>query len=290
MADQQQTALAQFKHALQIRAADFKKLLPANVSVDRFMATAQMAVAKDPKLLTYDQTSLFFALREACRLGFEIGDRGMYLVPFKQGGVMKVVPIPSWKALCTAVRNAENGPRLVPEVVREGDRIEIRKGTKPEIIHEPRYSGDDEPIKLVYSVAMFPDGSYDFEVMSREQIEKVRSMALAKSTNPDASPWTTWPDEQARKTVLKRHVKRLDISPKVAAMVEADNRYESGESPIIDVTAEVNEEPAPQPTVSKVREAISKAAQKPQTFEIKKPAERQPGDDGDDVPNFQDIP
>ena len=281
MADSTQVALAQFKQALSLRASDFKKLLPPHVSLDRFCATAQMAIAKDPKLLTYDQVSLFFAIREAARLGVEIGDRGMYLVPFKG----KVVGIPSYKALVTLAKNAKDGPRIYAEVVREGDLIVIKRGTSPSIEHQPLYDGTERKVSLVYAVARFPDGTCDFEVMERWEIGAVMDMALGKMSNPDGSPWTTWPEEQSKKTVIKRLCKRLDIAPEMQDAVQRDNDFEAGKPVIMDVTAEVAE-PTPQPTVTKVREALSKAAT---ATEAKKTVGRQPGDD-DDVPNFQEIP
>lgn len=289
MAEKMMNPLTLMKSALQARVSDYRAMLPPGTSPERFVRTALIALAKNPYLMSpdIDRNSLFVALQEACRLGLEIGDRGMHLVPFKG----KVQAIPDWKGLCTLAKRAKNGPRLVARVVRDGDRFDIHEGTDPKIDHQPRYDGQDRQPLGVYAVATFPDKSYDFEYMEWWEVSEIRERALATKKNKDQTPWTTDPIEMGKKTVLKRLCKRLDISPEFNEVVEKDNAVET-DAPIIDVDADIQAEEAPaaQPTVSKVREAISKAAQKPQTFEIKKPAERQPGDDGDDVPNFQDIP
>lgn len=213
--------MVSLKAALETRATDYKAMLPANVSPQRFIQTALLALAKSPELQSADRPSLFLALREACRYGLEIGDRGMWLTMFKS----KVVPIPSYKALITLAKRSHGGPRLVARLVRDGDKFHVFQGTNARIEHEVRDVGAERAVTHVYSIAHFPDGTFDFEVMEAWECEKIAKRSAAGMRGP----WGSDFGQMASKTVLKRHVKRLDISPEMAELVEADNAVESGD-------------------------------------------------------------
>lgn len=104
----------------------------------------------------------------------------------------------------------------------EGDRFEPMLGTSPGIVHIPSYTkrGDNEeaPITWVYAVAHLKAGPPKIEVMAREQVEAIR----ATSFRPKATPWVRYWGQMARKTVVRRMMNYLDLSPDIAEVIAAD--------------------------------------------------------------------
>jgi recombination protein RecT len=84
-----------------------------------------------------------------------------------------------------------------------------------------------------YSVFKLRDGSSDSEDMTVEDVEKIRN----RSKSGNNGPWKTDYDEMAKKTVIKRLLKRAPMSIELADAVQIDNRAAMGESTddIIDV-------------------------------------------------------
>jgi recombination protein RecT len=88
-------------------------------------------------------------------------------------------------------------------------------GAEPVLRHKPLVEDDGGEVTHAYAVAFFLDGSTQFEVMTRAQLEHVR-----KSSRSGASgPWAQHFEEMARKTVVRRLAKYLPLSPELAAGV-----------------------------------------------------------------------
>ena len=62
-----------------------------------------------------------------------------------------------------------------------------------------------------YCIAKLPDGDIMTEVMSAEDIYKVRD--TSKAWQKKGGPWKDWPDEMAKKTVMKRAAKSWPQTP-----------------------------------------------------------------------------
>jgi recombination protein RecT len=71
----------------------------------------------------------------------------------------------------------------------------------------------------VFAIAKTKDGGVYIEVMSRSQIEQVRSI----SRSGNNGPWASWFGEMARKTVIRRLSKRLPMSTDLAAIIQRDD-------------------------------------------------------------------
>ena len=85
-----------------------------------------------------------------------------------------------------------------------------------------------------YATAQLTDGTILFEVVTKDELDKIKAFAKAKA--PDA-PWNQWPVEQAKKTATKRLGKLMPKSSqdnrfKVAA--EIDSLQEAGKRLVID--------------------------------------------------------
>jgi len=137
---------------------------------------------------------------------------------------------------------------LWAEVVREKDEFTFTD--YPQEMRHVRYRGDgvDDPssipLKAVYSVARFRDGTEHFMVMLKDEIEKARKTS-ASAARPE-SPWNVWPAEMWKKTVLKRHCKILPMSTDRAQAlhraVELDDKAEAGIDQALEVPVEIVED------------------------------------------------
>ena len=85
---------------------------------------------------------------------------------------------------------------------------------------------DRGPVTHVYAVARLVGGGFQFDVMSRAEIEAVRSQSKAGTKGP----WVTHWDEMAKKTVIRRLFKLLPVSIEAQRAVEVDEKTDRGEA------------------------------------------------------------
>ena len=80
----------------------------------------------------------------------------------------------------------------------------------------------------VYAVARMKDGGVICEIMNMEQLAKIRKV----SRSGDNGPWKEWPEEMAKKSVLRRIAKYLPSSADVDQMFDHDSdNYELSPEP-----------------------------------------------------------
>ncbi|EFN9097341.1 hypothetical protein D3813_04040 [Escherichia coli] len=90
---------------------------------------------------------------------------------------------------------------------------ELKPGAAPDNAH---YQGNTH----VYAVARLKDGGTQFEVMTRKQIELVRSLSKAGNNGP----WVTHWEEMAKKTAIRRLFKYLPVSIEIQRAVSMDEK------------------------------------------------------------------
>jgi recombinational DNA repair protein RecT len=89
--------------------------------------------------------------------------------------------------------------------VFESDTFHVIEGTEPKLEHVPDLQAQQswESLTAVYVVAHYKDGSKDFVVIRKADIEKRRANSDAWKRNKNQSPWGQWPIEMALKTGLR---------------------------------------------------------------------------------------
>lgn len=96
-------------------------------------------------------------------------------------------------------------------------------------------------------------------MMTAEEIEAVKTQALAKLKNKESSPWCgPFEEEMWKKTAIRRHAKTLPLSPATRKALGDIEAYEEREpmGAAIDVT-----DGAPKPTrAERVNEHLRKGA------------------------------
>lgn len=207
---------------------EFERALPKHMDADRLGRIAMTTIRQNPKLLECSIPSLMGAVMQAAQLGLEPGLIGhCYLVPFYNGKMKEtdVQFIIGYKGMIDLARRSGHIESIYAHTVHENDEFEYELGLHPKLVHKPS-TGERGEMIFVYSVAHFKDGGYQFEVFSRNDVDKVKERSKAGKFGP----WQTDYDEMAKKTVIRRMFKYLPIS------VEIQNQATNDETVRKDVT------------------------------------------------------
>jgi recombination protein RecT len=153
------------------------------------------------------------------------------------------------RGLIELVRRSGEIKSLEAYVVYENDEFLYELGLDSKLVHKPKWDGDRGKFMLVYAVAKTKDGGIQFEIMGKNDVDKIR--ALSKS--PNSEPWTEFYDEMARKTVLKKICKYLPISIEVQTAINKDSKGENTigfDSMVVDIDEHEIDEIEVEPTKS----------------------------------------
>lgn len=224
---------APLKRILKAAEADIQKATRGDMPAPALVRAALVQIASTPALAKLEQTregklSLVRSIFHAASLGLMVGGPAgeAAIIPYK--GEAKLIPMV--RGLVTLAIRAGTVKAVSPVAVYEGDQFEVWRGTRNEILHRPNLDlagrADDSLIKYVYVVFQMGGGVTHFDVMNREEVERVR--ATSKAAQEKDGPWVNWWGEQAKKTVTKRASKMVPLSPEFRAAVELDNRFETG--------------------------------------------------------------
>lgn len=203
--------------------------LPKHMTADRLARIALTEVRKTPALAKCDQTSFLGAIMQCAQLGLEPGGAlgHAYLLPFenRKRGTTDVQFIVGYRGMIDLARRSGQILSIEARAVYQTDKFHVSLGLHPDLKHEPDWeAGDRGPLKFVYAVAKLKDGGTQFEVMSRAEIERVRSQSKAGTSGP----WVSHFEEMAKKTVIRRLFKYLPVSIELATAVSLDEQAEVG--------------------------------------------------------------
>lgn len=208
--------IAVVRQNLTAMAPQFAAALPKHISVEKFTRVALTAVQNNPDLATKaDRRSLFGACVRLAQDGLLPDGREAAIVMFGD----KAQAMPMIAGILRKIRQSGDVSRVSAHVVYEHDEFVWRLGFDEDITHNPPPLDQPrgKPIGA-YATAVLKDGSRLLEVMSLEEIEKVRAVSRAKGNGP----WVQWWGEMARKTVMRRLSKRLPMSTDIETEFERD--------------------------------------------------------------------
>ena len=210
--------------------------LPKHMTPERMARIAFSAMQRQPLLLECTPQSLALCVITASELGLEPNMIGhAYLVPYRNNktGKTDAQLILGYKGLIDLARRSGALSTISVACVHERDKFEYELGLEPRLKHRPYMDGDRGNVTLVYAVARLKDGGYQFEVMSRAEIEQVRKKSKAGSSGPWVEHW----DEMAKKTVLRRLCKLLPSSIELVRAVAMDEETDAGVAAHTDIVA-----------------------------------------------------
>lgn len=213
------------------KSEDVYASLPAHVSPARFERNLANALMREPKLLKVDPRVVY---REVCKIAAlglvldpQLGEA--YLIADRNNDVQARI---GYRGLIKLTRQSGEVASIYAQDICEHDQTRIRMGTDKVLEHEPDFMKPRGSVGAYYAVIRFKDGSSDFEVMSLAEVHAIRDRSDAwkayKRGLIKSTPWGTDEGEMAKKTVLRRLLKRCPMSPDLADVLaredEADMR------------------------------------------------------------------
>lgn len=221
-------------------APEIKKALPSVMTPERFSRIALSAVKNTPKLAECTPISFLAALMNAAQLGLEpntpLGQA--YLIPYKNHGQMEVQFQIGYKGLLDLAFRNERMQSIEAHTVYENDDFSYEYGLTPSLKHTPAWKDRGEMVGF-YAVFHLDNGGYQFEVMSKPDIDDYASK-YSKAFTSDYSPWKTNYEQMALKTVLKRLLKTAPIQSDFRKAMSMDESIKTDIS--VDMSEVKNEE------------------------------------------------
>lgn len=241
----------QFNSMKKLLAGNMKAItsaLPAHIKPERLARIVMTTLQKNPKLLECTQESFLGCVLSCAALGLEpdglLGQA--YLVPFWDSKKRALVctMIPGYKGLMKLARQSGEIATIDAHEVRVGDDFAFRYGSDPMLKHRPAeppiigvevdegqgkvtVNQPDEnwrpgAITHFYAVAKMKDGTVQFTVMSKWEVDEIRNEspgykdAVKKGWD---HPWISSYVEMGKKTAIRRGSKMWPAS------VDKDNLF-----------------------------------------------------------------
>jgi recombination protein RecT len=188
---------------------------------ERLARVVLTAVNRQPKLAACTRESIWQAILDCAALGLEPDAWGRaYLVPYEDRKNNRTICqlIVGYKGLVDLAYRSGRVRSIKAEVVYERDDFAYRFGLEEKLEHIPA-SGDRGQPTYAYAYAILADGGHAFEVLTKAEVERVRSRSRASQSGPWVSDW----DAMARKTAIRRLCKMLPLSSEFRDAQERDS-------------------------------------------------------------------
>lgn len=289
---------------LEGKAEDFKAI--KTVDGAKFLRVVKNAILRDPEIAEASTQSVYLECMKAINDGLLLDGREAALTRFKvnkrrqvngrweDNWIVEVVYIPMVAGIMKRVRASGEIKAWTVELVYmqeyEQGRFEYRAAPDPMIRHEPIIVGERGEVVAAYSAVKLVDGSHHYEVMTKAQLDAIKARTKSRKkkrvNNQEVEeitgPWATDVEEMYRKTVIRRHAKRLPVSSSVLDVANrVDALYEDRDP---DYEPDTITDPEPAPAKSAAAKRL-KAAAKATPAPVKEPDPDEGDDDnGDNIP------
>jgi recombination protein RecT len=205
-----------------------------NIEPAQFVQIVVSELKKNPKLqdaFKENPSSLFASILAGAEIGLIPSDMlgEFYLIPRRIDGKQTVTPLIGYKGLVSILLRSGEITKIHTECVYEGDHFEAIYGLEQNIIHKPNFDTERSAntLKFVYAVAKLKNGDYQFQVLSKGEILKIKALSrydndLYFNDKKDPQMW------MVRKTALIQLSKMLPKDFYGKKAVEMDGQLEGG--------------------------------------------------------------
>lgn len=200
------------------------KILGSSMNYDKFWGRLQLAFVRNPSLFNCTAISVFDSACKAVQFDLEFsGATGeAFLVPY--GNTCQFQS--GYKGKIKVARRS--GMLIQAEVVYENDEFSVELGLDRKIVHKPAMKERGEMV-AAYAIARTAEGEATFEVMTAEDIQKIKQ-AVVKRAKGKQTPWTgDYEDQMWRKTPINRLCKYIPISDEMRELEIAEVEPEDAE-------------------------------------------------------------
>lgn len=194
------------------------RALPAHMTADRMLRIITTATMRTPALFKCTQESFANCALNLSQFGLEPDGRRAHLIPYRnnKAGTTECTLIIDYKGLVELIMRSGLVSSIHADVVCDADVFEYNMGeiTKHVInFREPRGKA-----YAAYAACRMKDGTSKTEVMTVEEIERIRKRSRAGQSGPWVTDW----NEMTKKTVFRRLSKWLPLSAEYRDAVEKD--------------------------------------------------------------------
>jgi recombination protein RecT len=206
------------------RRQSFADVLPERLGItpERVIKMAVVAATQNPKLLSCTRLSVMQSLMTAAELGLDFsGTLGhAWIIPYGTDATFMI----GYRGLNELAFRSGKVLDIESRIVYEHDVYEFEQGMSPKLRHIPAAPSSRGEIVAAYCVVSLSNGVKKAELMWREEIDDIRTRSKAGRSGP----WSTDYGEMARKTVTRRALKWVPLTPDVefaiATAVEGEDR------------------------------------------------------------------
>lgn len=192
------------------------KTLPKHITPARMAFIAVACIRKNPKLGMCTQESFFGCMMTLSAIGLEPDGRKAHLIPYGTECTLII----DYKGLIELVYRSGDVSKIHADVVCRNDTFKYEKGEiKIHDIDFGRPRGDEYAF---YCIITMKDGTSKCEVMSKDEVDKIRKRSKAGQSGP----WVSDYNEMAKKTVFKRCFKWLPVSPEIKQAIDSDDKFD----------------------------------------------------------------
>lgn len=202
--------------SLQSRIEKIEELLPAHMKGQgaRLAKRAAMYFNENSSLQNCPPTDFIRCVLEAAEAGFAIDGKMCYVLKYN-GDKGRWQLVFDYKALVATARRIGYIKDIYGDVVCENDTFNYERANNVDTIyHQPALRNRGECI-AAYMVITLPVGGYRVELMNRDELDAIQLLAPAKN-----GPWKTFPNEQRKKTVVRRALKMYRDDPAMARVLD----------------------------------------------------------------------
>lgn len=242
---------------------EFKKALPGHITAERFVRTAQTAIALTRNIeKVKNPQSLLAACTKAATDGLILdGREAALVVDFKGEAQYR----PMMRGLLKLAYNSGQIKSLAVEIAHLEDVFDhVPSDPERPIVHKIDHRKERGEPFAAYAIAELMTGGIIHEVMSVKQINSIRDRADAykafKGGHIKSTPWDSDWSEMARKTVFRRISKYLPSSTDRDALHSAAERID--EDYTLDHEAAAGDTPQPTPMQPRKKRGGAAAALK----------------------------
>ena len=198
-----------FSGQLSTALAEVKDALPKELNTARFVNNAVAVMNENTQLQEFAKANgtaqIKAGLVKGAFLGLDFMNKEAYLVPYgKTLNFMK-----SYTGAIKLCKKYSIRPLkdIYAKLVREGDDYSIEIiNNEPKITFKPKPFNNGK-VQGAFAVACFEDGGIQYEEMSIEELEKVRSCSKMKN----GAVWEKWTDQMYLKSAIHRLTKKIEI-------------------------------------------------------------------------------
>ncbi len=236
-------------------SAGIEAILPSHISMDQFVQVAAIAYMKEPKLQEATKETVMMAFSECAKDGLIPNGKEAFINCYRKNKGTRQKPhyvmIAEYQPMIEGVLKRARNSGLVDfidvGIVYKEETFEHWTGIEGKHFkHIPRYDIDRsiENIHLFYGIAKLSSGEVKVEVMSRDDVDRVRDISLAKNSGP----WGSWYDRMGLKAVGHRLCRQLPKGSELVAMLEKGDEKDFNNEIDITPTADHQALPSPQET------------------------------------------